>query len=180
MTIERTGLFKFSGNDVAVIGPDIQIGQKAPEFTALTKDWSPFNGLQDTIGKVRIINSLLSLSTSVCDRETRHFNQEATGLDDRIIILTVSMDLPYTLKNWCAAADIDRVITLSDHKNIDFGQKYGVLLKEPRVFRRAVFIVDRNDMVVYSAYMPILGEEPNYPEVLKAARLAIAQQAKPD
>ena len=83
------------------------------------------------------------------------------------------MDLPYTLKNWCAAADIDRVITLSDHKNADFGQKYGVLLKQPRVFRRAVFVIDRNDMVVYSAYMPVLGEEPNYLEVLKAARLAI-------
>jgi len=173
MTIERVGLLKFEGNEVTVIGPDILAGQIAPEFTAVTQEWSTFNGLQDTKGKVRIISSLLSLNTSVCDRETRRFNQEATGLDDRIVILTVSMDLPYLLKNWCAAAGVDRVKTLSDHKNADFGQKYGVLLKEQRILRRAVFVVDRNDMVVYSAYMPALGDEPNYPEVLEAAKRAL-------
>ena len=85
------------------------------------QDWSSFSGLQDTKGKVRIIGSLPSLNTSVCDRETRRFNQEATELDERIVILTVSMDLPFTLKNWCAATGVDRVITLSDHKNADFG-----------------------------------------------------------
>ena len=175
MAIERLGLIKFAGNDVTVIGPDIQVGQKAPEFTVVNQSWSPFNGLQDTKGKVRIIGSLPSLSTSVCDRETRRFNQEASGMDDRIVILTVSMDLPYTLKNWCAAAGVDRVITLSDHKNVDFGQKYGVLLKEYRVFRRSVFVVDREDMVVYSSYLPTIGDEPIYPEVLNAARLAIEQ-----
>lgn len=173
MAIERLGLIKFAGNDVTVIGPDIQVGQKAPEFTVVTQSWSPFNGLQDTKGKVRIIGSLPSLSTSVCDRETRRFNQEATGLDDRIVILTVSMDLPYTLKNWCTAAGVDRVITLSDHKNVDFGQKYGVLLKEYRLFRRSVFVVDRDDMVVYTSYLPTIGDEPSYTEVLNAARLAI-------
>jgi thiol peroxidase len=173
MTIERVGLLKFAGNDVTVIGPDIQVGQKAPEFTVVAQDWSSFNGLQDTKGKVRIIGSLPSLNTSVCDRETRRFNQEASGLDERIVILTVSMDVPYTLKNWCAAAGVDRVITLSDHKNAEFGRKYGVLLKEHRVFRRAVFVVDRNDKVVYAAYMPAIGDEPNYPEVLKAAKVAL-------
>jgi thiol peroxidase len=173
MTIERVGLLKFAGNEVTVIGPDIQVGQKAPEFTVVAQDWSSFNGLQDTKGKVRIIGSLPSLNTSVCDRETRRFNQEASGLNERIVILTVSMDVPYTLKNWCAAAGVDRVITLSDHKNAEFGRKYGVLLKEHRVFRRAVFVVDRNDKVVYAAYMPAIGDEPNYPEVLKAAKVAL-------
>jgi thiol peroxidase len=173
MTIERVGLLKFAGNDVTVIGPDLQAGQKAPEFTAVTQGWSTFNGLQETKGKVRIIGSLPSLSTSVCDRETRRFNQEATGLNDQIVILTVSMDLPYTIKYWCAAAGVDRVITLSDHNNAEFGQKYGVLLKEYRVFRRAVFVIDRNDVVVYSAYMPTIGDEPNYQEVLNAAKFAL-------
>ena len=124
-------------------------------------------------GKVRIVGSLPSLSTSVCDRETRRFNQEASELNDQIVILTVSMDLPYTIKNWCAAAGVDRVITLSDHKSAEFGQKYGVLIKEYRVFRRAAFVIDQNDMVVYAAYMPAIGDEPNYPEVLKAAKLAL-------
>ncbi len=173
MTIERVGIFKFSGNAVTVLGPDVIVGQKAPEFTVFTQNWSSFHGIEDTKGKVRVINSLLSISTDVCDRETRRFNQEAAALDDRIAILTISMDLPYTIKNWCAAAGVDQVKTLSDHVNADFGQKYGVLLKEPRVFRRAVFVVDRNDMVIYSAYMPVLGDEPDYNEVINAARRAL-------
>ena len=173
MIIERFGLIKFGGKDVTVIGPDITVGQKAPEFTIYDQNWAAFNGLQDTKGKVRIISTLLSLNTSVCDRETHRFNQEAAGLDDRIVILTVSMDLPFTLKNWCAATGVDRVITLSDHKTGEFGQKYGVLIKEQRFFRRAIFVIDQNDIVVYSAYMPVLGDEPNYPEVLDAARQAL-------
>jgi thiol peroxidase len=173
MTIERFGIYKFAGNDVTVLGPDITIGQEAPEFTVQAQDWSSFNGIQDSKGKVRIIGSLPSLNTSVCDRETRRFNQEATNLDDRIVILTVSMDLPFTLKNWCAAAGIDRVITLSEHKTADFGLKYGVLIKEQRFFRRAIFIINQNNIVIYSAYMPTIGDEPNYPEVLEVARNAL-------
>ena len=173
MDLERVGILKFGGNDVTVIGPDIQVGQQAPEFEVVTQEWSPFSGLKDTKGKVRIIGALPSLNTSVCDRETRRFNQEATGLDERIVILTVSMDLPFTLKNWCAAAGVDRVKTLSDHTNTDFGQKYGVLLKDLRFIRRAVFVVDQNDKVVYAAYMPTIGNEPDYPKVLEAAKQAL-------
>jgi thiol peroxidase len=173
MTIERFGIWKFAGNDVTVLGPDIIVGQKAPEFTVVAQDWSSFNGLQDSKGKVRILCSLPSLNTSVCDRETRRFNQEATDLNENIVILTVSMDLPFTIKNWCAASGVDRVITLSDHKNGDFGVKYGVLLKEHRFLRRAIFVIDQNDIVVYAAYMPSIGEEPNYSEVLEAARGAL-------
>jgi thioredoxin-dependent peroxiredoxin len=173
MAIERVGVLKFNGNDVTVVGADIQVGQQAPDFTAVAQDWTTYKGLKETWGKVRIIGSLPSLSTSVCDRETRRFNQEATGLDERIVVLTVSMDLPFTLKNWCAASGVDSVKTLSDHKKADFGKKYGVLLKDQRFFRRAVFVVDQNDRVVYSAYMPTIGDEPNYPEVLEAARWAL-------
>jgi thiol peroxidase len=174
MTIERVGLVKFSGHDVTIIGPDMEVGQKAPDFIVTKQDWSSFQGLKDTQGKVRIIGSLLSVSTSVCDRETRLFNQEAASLGDDIAILTISMDLPYTLKNWCASAGVDQVMTLSDHLNADFGQKYGVLIKETRTFRRAIFVVDRNNVVVYSAYMPVFGEEPKYDEVLSAAKRALA------
>ncbi len=174
MAIERVGLLKFNGNDVTVIGPDVQVGQPAPEFSVVAQDWTTFSGLKDTHGKVRIIGSLPSLSTSVCDRETRRFNQEASGLDERVVILTVSMDLPFTIRNWCAAAGVDRVKTLSDHMHADFGQKYGVLLKDQRIFRRAIFVVDQNDKVVYSAYMPAIGDEPDYPQVLEAARRALS------
>jgi thioredoxin-dependent peroxiredoxin len=173
MVIERAGLLNFAGREVVILGPDIEVGQKAPDFIVQAQDWSMFNGLPDTQGMVRIIGSLPSLSTSVCDRETRRFNQEATELDKRIIILTVSMDLPFTLNNWCTAAGIDRVKTLSDHQTGDFGEKYGVLVKDYRFFRRAVFVVDQSNTVVYSAYMPILGLEPSYANVLEAARRAL-------
>ena len=173
MSMERHGIIKFAGSDVTIIGPDIIVGQKAPEFTAAAQDWTSFKGLEDTNGKIRIIGSLPSLSTSVCDRETRRFNLEAANLGNDIVILTVSMDLPYTLKNWCAAAGVDQVKTLTDYKNIDFGPKYGVLLKEPHVFRRAVFVIDREDKVVYADYMPTIGDEPHYDDVLNAARHAL-------
>ncbi len=173
MAIERIGVIKFAGNDVTVIGSDITVGQKALDFIVDTQTWAPFHGLGDTHGKVRIIGSLPSLNTSVCDRETKRFNNEASALGDRIAILTVSMDLPFTLRNWCASAGVDRVITLSDHKKGDFGQKYGVLLKEHRFFRRAVFVVNPQDIVTYVAYMKEIGDEPDYAEVLNAARQAL-------
>ena len=151
----------------------MSVGQKAPEFTVHAQDWSVVNALESTQGKVRIIGSLPSFNTSVCDRETRRFNVEAASLGDGIAILMLSMDLPFTLKNWCAAAGVDKVVTLSDHQNGDFGEKYGVLIQENRIFRRAIFVVDSSDTVVYAAYMSALGDEPNYAEVLEAARAAL-------
>jgi thiol peroxidase len=169
----RTGIFEFRGQDTPVVGEDVKVGQRAPEFTAHDMDWGLVKALESTRGKVRIIGSLPSLNTSTCDRETRRFNQEASALADDIVIMMVSMDLPYALKNWCAAAGIDRVITLSDHMMGEFGEKYGVLLQNQRILRRAVFVVDRNDDVVYTAYMPKLGDEPNYEEVLAKAKSAL-------
>lgn len=170
MSIVRKGLFEFRGQDAPVVGADIQVNQQAPEFTVQGMDWSLFRGMGDTQGKVRIIGSLPSLSTSVCDRETRRFNQEAAALGEDIVIMMVSMDLPYTIKNWCGAAGVDRVITLSDHLSGEFGEKYGVLLKDQRIFRRAIFVVDRNGKVVYAEYMPKMGDEPNYEQVLTVAK----------
>lgn len=174
MATERKGIFSFKDQGVTIVGEDIKVGQQAPEFEATTKDWSTFKALQETAGKVRIIGSLPSLNTSVCDRETRRFNQEAAGLGEDIVILTVSMDVPFTLNSWCAAAGVDKVVTLSDYKTAEFGVKYGVLIKEHHIFRRAIFVVDRDDKVVYADYMPVLGDEPKYEEVLAAARAALA------
>lgn len=173
MKVERKGLLKFGGQDVTIIGQDLKVGDKAPEFTVQAQDWSNVKGLGSTKGKVRIIASLPSLNTSVCDRETRRFNQEATALSEEIAIMTVSMDVPFTLKNWCAAVGIDRVTTLSDHQTASFGKKYAVLVKEKRIFRRAIFVVNRQGIIVYAAYMPALGEEPDYAAVLQAARQSL-------
>ena len=112
MDTQRSGLLKFKGIDVIVIGEDLHPGDIASDFVNHTVDWSLFHGLGDTEHKVRIIAAVPSLETEVYDRETRRFNLEATNLDKDIIILVVSMDLPYTQKRWCGGAGIDRVITL--------------------------------------------------------------------
>ncbi len=173
MTTERFGIVKFKGQPVTVLGPDLVPGDMAPEFSVQTLDWTSFNGLENTAGKVRIITSLPSLETDVCDRETRRFNLEAAAMSKDIIILAISTDLPYTQKRWCGAAGVEQVTVLSDHMTTDFGLKYGCLIKEVRVFRRAVFVVDRSGKITYAAYMPALGDEPNYVEVLAAAKAAI-------
>jgi thiol peroxidase len=173
MATERFGLIKVGGKEATVVGDDLKVGSKAPDFTVQTLDWVLKRGLSDTEGKVRIIAAVPSLDTDVCDRETRRFNQEASSLSKDIVIEVISTDLPYTQKRWCGAAGVDQVMTLSDHMTTEFGEKYGVLIKERRILRRAVFVVDKDDKLVYVAYMPALGEEPNYSEVLEAAKKAL-------
>ena len=173
MATERTGLIEVGGKGATVIGEDIEVGQNAPDFTLHALDWSIIHGMADTKGKVRIIAAVPSLDTGTCDRETRRFNQEAASLDEDIVIMVISTDLPYAQKRWCGAAGVDQVMVLSDHMTAEFGEKYGCLIKERRIMRRAVFVVDRQDKVRYAAYMPVLGVEPNYEEVLDAARDAL-------
>ncbi len=173
MSFERFGIVKFRGQEVTVIGADLKVGEAAPEFTVQSLDWAVFNGLANTQGKVRIIAAVPSLDTEVCDRETRRFNQEAASLSKDIAILVISNDLPFAQKRWCGAAGVDQVVVLSDHMTADFGAKYGCLIKEARLLRRAVFVVDKAGKITYAAYMPSLGEEPNYPDVLAAAKAAL-------
>ena len=175
MTTERFGLIKVGGKDATVIGDDIKVGQIAPDFSAHSTSWTVVHGLADTEGKVRVIAAVPSLDTDVCDRETRRFNQEASSLSKDIVIEVLSMDLPYAQKRWCGAAGVEQVMTLSDHLSADFGEKYGVLIKERRILRRAVFVVGKDNKVVYAAYMPVLGDEPNYQEVLEAAKKALSK-----
>lgn len=171
--MERKGLMEFRGKGVTVVGADIEVGQQAPEFEVHDLNWEKVNPLKASEGKVRIIAAVPSLSTSVCDRETRRFNQEAAGLGDEVAIITVSMDLPFTQNGWCGAAGVDQVTVVSDHREAEFGKKYGCLMKEQRILRRAVFVVDRTGKVVYVDYMPALGDEPDYEAVLGAAREAL-------
>jgi len=173
MITERTGVFQLAGKNVTILGEEIIPNQTAPDFTLHALDWSAVRGLEDTKGKVRIIAAVTSLDTDVCDRETRRFNQEAAGLGKDIVIEVISTDLPYAQKRWCGAAGVDQVMVLSDHMTAEFGQKYGCLIKERRVFRRSVFVVDRQDKVVYAAYMPAQGTEPDYEDILAAARAAL-------
>lgn len=157
------------GNPVTLVGNPVQVGSKAPDFTALTNDLKPFS-LQDTSG-VRLIASVPSLDTGVCDAETRRLNEEATKLDN-VQVLVISMDLPFAQRRWCGAAGVERVITLSDHRDASFGQAYGVLMKENRLLARAVFVVDSSGTVTYAEYVPEVTTHPDYDKVLEAVRAA--------
>jgi thioredoxin-dependent peroxiredoxin len=174
--IERHGILKFHGKDVSVQGKDMQIGQSAPEFHATTQDWEQIPLLENTKGKVRILISVLSLETDVCDRETRKFNQEASELSKDISIIVVSTDLPFTQKRWCGAAGIDQVLVVSDHRDLEFGERYACLLREPRILRRAVFVINKEDILTYVSYMSELGIEPDYKMVLAAAKSALSEK----
>ncbi len=173
MATERFGLVQVGGKDATVVGNDVTVGSKAPEFTVQANDWTTVRGIADTAGKVRILAAVPSLDTEVCDRETRRFNQEAASLSKDVAIEVISTDLPYAQKRWCGAAGVDQVQTLSDHMNVDFGERYGVLIKERRILRRAVFVVGKDDRLTYVAYMAKLGDEPDYAAVLQAAKQAL-------
>lgn len=172
---EQQSTIKFAGKDSNIIGPTLKPGDTALEFITTDQDWSEYPVLKSTIGKVRIIAAVPSLDTSVCDRETRRFNQAAASISDDIVIIVISTDLPFAQKRWCGSAGIDQVKVVSDHKNVEFGSRYGCLIANPRVLRRAVFIIDRDDKIAYAEYTPTLGEEPDYETILSTAR-AVAQK----
>jgi thioredoxin-dependent peroxiredoxin len=176
MAQERAGAATFLGNPLTVLGAELRPGDKAPEFTVLSNDLSPVT-LANSAGKVRLISVVPSLDTPVCDAQTRRFNQEAAGLGDNVLILTISMDLPFAQKRWCGAAGIDRVQTLSDHRDASFGLAYGTLIKELRLESRAIFVVDANDTLRHVEYVKEIATHPNYEAALAAAKGATAAKA---
>ncbi|MGB6837415.1 MAG: thiol peroxidase [Dehalococcoidia bacterium] len=169
---ERTGVVTMRGAPVTLAGNEVRVGQKAPDFVALANDLSPVT-FSSFRGRVCIISSVPSLDTPVCDMETRRFNQEADRLSSDVVMLTVSMDLPFAQKRWCGAAGVTKVQTLSDHRDASFGTAYGVLIKELRLLARAVFLIDREGTIQYIQLVREVTEEPDYEAVLSAvSRLA--------
>ncbi|RJP74802.1 MAG: thiol peroxidase [Candidatus Abyssobacteria bacterium SURF_17] len=166
--LERKGVVTFRGNPLTVLGPEVKVGEAAPDFTAVDVNLAPVK-LSSYRGKVCIICSVPSLDTPVCDMETRRFNEEAARLGPQISILVVSMDLPFAQKRWCGAAGADRVQTLSDHRDASFGTSYGVLIKELRLLARAVFIIDREGIIRYTQLVGEIANEPDYEAALLAA-----------
>ncbi|GMB07334.1 thiol peroxidase (atypical 2-Cys peroxiredoxin) [Thermolongibacillus altinsuensis] len=163
----------FKGNAVTLVGNEVKVGDVAPDFTVLANDLSEVT-LADTKGFVRLISVVPSIDTGVCDAQTRRFNEEAAKLDG-VKVLTISVDLPFAQKRWCAANGIENVQTLSDHRDVSFGQAYGVLIKELRLLARAVFVVDRNDRITYVEYVPEVTNHPNYEAAIEAAKAASGQ-----
>ncbi len=160
----------FINNPVTLVGSEVKVGDKAPDFTVLGNDMKPVS-LSDSKGTVRIISVVPSLDTGVCDQQTRKFNVEASKLNN-INVLTISVDLPFAQKRWCAASGLDNVQTLSDHRDLSFGEAYGVVMKELRLLARSVFVVNSNDEVVYVEYVSEGTNHPNYDAALEAAKAA--------
>lgn len=169
MAKERPNVVKMKGNPVTLLGNEVKVGDKAPDFTALAGLGAPV-GLGDMKDKVKVFNVVVSVDTPVCDVQTKRFNKEAAGLGDGVEIVTLSMDLPFALKRYCAAEGIDRVKTLSDYQNASFGEAYGVLIKENRLLARSIFVVDKNDKVRHAEIVGEITQEPNYEAALKAVR----------
>jgi len=165
--IERNGLITMKGNSLTIVGKELKVGDVAPEFEILDNDLSPVS-FSSFRGKICVISSVPSLDTPVCDMETRRFNEEAGKLGEDIQILTISMDLPFAQKRWCGASGVDKVITLSDHRDASFGTAYGVLIKELRLLARVVFVIDREGIIRYIQIVKEQTEEPDYDAILEA------------
>lgn len=166
---ERKGIITMKGNPLTLLGTALKVGDKAPDVELVNNDLSPVS-LSSMNKGACIIASVPSLDTPVCDMETRKFNEQAGSLGDHVAILTVSMDLPFAQKRWCGAAGIDKVVTLSDHREAAFGTAYGVLIKELRLLARAIFVLDGGGVVRYMEVVREITQEPDYRAALDAAR----------
>lgn len=159
----------FAGNPVTLMGTEVQVGDKAPNFTVL--DTSLQEKTLDDFPGVRIISVVPSLDTGVCDAQTRKFNEEASELEN-VTVLTISVDLPFAQKRWCGSAGLDDVVTLSDHRELSFGQAFGVAIEEMRLLARSVFVVDSNGVITYAEYVNEVTNHPNYEAAVEAAKKA--------
>ncbi|PZE20961.1 thiol peroxidase [Paenibacillus xerothermodurans] len=169
MTQERTGVATLKGNPITLLGPEVKVGDKAPDFK-VNKNLMEQVSLAEFAGKVKLISVVPSLDTGVCDAQTRRFNEEAAKLGDNVVVLTISVDLPFAQSRWCGAAGIDKVITLSDYKDHSFGLAYGVLIKEIQLDMRSIFVIDANDTVQYVEYLQEMTEHPNYENAIAAVQ----------
>ena len=166
---EREGAVKFKGNPATLVGPEIKVGSKAPDFRVVDTGLQPVTVATDS-GKIRLITVVPSLDTPVCDTMTRQFNEKAASLPDDVVVYTVSVDLPFAQKRWCGNAGIDKVQTLSDYQERSFGANYGLLLKNLKLLARAVVVIDKNDQVAYYQLVPEVTDEPNYDEAIAAVK----------
>ena len=166
---ERTDVIKMHGNPLTLIGNELNVGDAAPDFTVLDDSLQPVK-LSDFKGKTVVVTSVPSLDTGTCDAMGRRFNQEATAMGDSVQVLTISMDLPFAQKRWCGAAGIENMKVLSDYRDAEFGEAFGVLIKELRLLARTVFVVDKEGVVKYIQYVEETSEEPNYDEAITAVK----------
>lgn len=159
----------FGGKPVTLVGNRCKVGETAPVFTVTDAGLQPVSS--DVFhGKVRIYSVFPSVDTPVCSLQNIRFNREASKLGDDVVIVSLSVDLPFAQKRFCAAEGIDRVHVFSDYRELDFGMKYGFVIDSLRLLARGVVVVDRDDVVRYVEYVPEVTHEPDYEKALAVAR----------
>ena len=168
---KRKDLVTMGGNPVTLIGKEVRVGDKAPDFTALKNDMSPYS-LKDAGNGVKVISVVPSLDTGICELQTINFNETATELGN-VTILTISVDLPFAQGRFCSANSIDKVVTLSDHKDLSFGMNYGFVIEELRLLSRGIVILDKDNMVKYVEYVKEVTDHPNYDKAIEEVKKLI-------
>lgn len=168
MTEERNNIVTFKGNPATLLGPDIKVGDTAPEFRVVDNALQAVT-LSSNLGKVQLITVVPSIDTPVCDTMTRKFNEKAAKLPENVVVLTVSVDLPFAQKRWCGNAGIEKIRTVSDYQDRSFGLNYGLLLKELKLLARAVYVIDKSGKVAYREIVKEVTAEPDYDAALAAA-----------
>src|SRR5579872_1231683 len=168
--VERQGATTLRGNPLTVLGPALKPGEKAPDFKAVDDSLKDVN-LAGTGSGVRIFSVVPSLDTPVCDAQTKRFNEEAGKLPD-VKVYSFSMDLPFAQKRWCGAYGVDHVNMVSDHRDGSFSQAYGTLIKDLRIMSRAIFVIDKNNVIRHAEYVKEVADHPDYEAALSAARAA--------
>ncbi len=157
------------GKPLTLVGRELSLGAVAPDFTALDRESKEVR-LSQFESKIKVISVTPSLDTPVCDLQLRRFNSEASQLPADVVVLNVSMDLPFAIARFCSAAGIDKVKTLSDHRDASFGNAFGLLIKELRLLTRAVVILDRDNRVHYIEIVPELSNHPDYEKALQSLK----------
>ena len=173
MAQERAGAVTMRGNPLTLVGPELKVGEAAPAFTLIGAGMKPVS-LADYKGKVKIISTIPSVDTPVCDAETRRYKEEAAKLTADVVVMTFSMYMKFAQSRWCGAAGVDKVTTLSDYRGAHFGESYGVLIKELFLLARVVFVLDKNDKIVHVEYVKEVANQPDFESTLEAARKAAA------
>ena len=148
---QNSDLVKAGDKFVTLLGKQIQVGEKAPNFKVVDQNFSPVE-LKDFAGKNILISVVPSIDTGVCSLQTKRFNDEMLKLPEQLISLTISNDLPFAQKRFCSKENIDRIAVLSDSVWRNFGENYGLLIKD----------------IVYKDLVANLSAHPNYSAALEA------------
>lgn len=162
----------FGGKKLNLYGEVVKVSDKAPDFKAVNNDLSSFDSKENQ-GKVVVYSVVPSIDTGVCSLQARTFNEEAEKLGDDVIVITVSCDLPFAQKRFCAQEGIKNSISISDYKDHDFGKKYGFLIEDLALLSRGVVIVDKNGKISYTEYVKEVSNEVNFEAALDAVKALI-------